>query len=82
MAGAPVGVTRDAVDQVGDKLAPVNKSDYRTEVVSPAPQTQSRNAEQPSHEQGTRPSSIATVRDGRVEFQRIRETDQETKGSS
>lgn len=82
MAGAPAGVTRDAVDQVGDKSAPVDKSDHRTEAVLPAPQTQSRNAEQPRNEQGTRPSSIATIRDGRVEFQRVREADQETKGSS
>jgi len=80
IAGAPAGVTRDAVDQVGDKLPPVDKSDYRIgEAVSPAP-TQSRNAEPPRNEQGIRPS-IVTIRDGRVEFQRVRETDQETKGS-
>ncbi|OXV10889.1 hypothetical protein Egran_01349 [Elaphomyces granulatus] len=69
IANAPAGA-RDAIEKVGDKLPPGDKSDCR-----------SRNAEPPMNEQGIRPS-IAILRDGKVEFQRVKEkSDQGKKGS-
>lgn len=72
IADAPAGATYDAINRAEDKIQPDRKSDYQVaaeEAVSEAP-VPSRSVEQLTNEiKGTK-QSIATVRDGKVVFEK------------
>ncbi|KAL1964007.1 hypothetical protein VTN77DRAFT_7553 [Rasamsonia byssochlamydoides] len=72
IADAPAGVTYDAINRLEDKTQPGRKSDYQVaaeEAVSEAP-VPSRSVEQLTNELKGTKQTIATIRDGKVEFER------------
>jgi len=76
IADAPAGVTRDAVKALEER-SQATKNEFKKvaeEAVSQAPGAPSRSVEQLTNEiKGTR-QSIATVRDGKVVFEKPGET--------
>jgi hypothetical protein len=81
IADAPAGVTYDALNRLEDKTQPRRKSPYQAaaeEAVTEAP-VPSRSVEQLTNEIRGTSQTIATIRDGKVEFERPGSTSQEAK---
>jgi hypothetical protein len=84
IADTPAGATFDAINRLEDKTNPRRKRDYQVaaeEAVSEAP-VPSRSVEQLTNELTGMSRNIATIRDGKVEFERAGSTTQEAKKTS